>query len=70
QARNQLEQARLQLAYTEVRAERAGVVSNLQLSPGAYGAPAGLLLADACLGGEDVGAGGAAARLGLFVELA
>ncbi|MDV3443976.1 hypothetical protein R0G64_31970, partial [Pseudomonas otitidis] len=27
QARNQLEQARLQLAYTEVRAERAGVVS-------------------------------------------
>lgn len=49
QARNQLEQARLQLAYTEVCAERAGVVSNLQLSPGAYvaaGTPVAALVAD------------------------
>ncbi|VVO56537.1 Inner membrane protein YibH [Pseudomonas fluorescens] len=36
QAQNALEQARLQLDYSEVRAERAGVVGNLQLSPGAY----------------------------------
>ncbi|WP_046483029.1 HlyD family secretion protein [Pseudomonas veronii] len=36
QAHNTLEQARLQLGYSEVRAERAGVVGNLQLSPGAY----------------------------------
>lgn len=36
QAHNALEQARLQLEYSEVRAERAGVVGNLQLSPGAY----------------------------------
>lgn len=36
QAQNALEQARLQLDYSEIRAERAGVVGNLQLSPGAY----------------------------------
>ena len=36
QAHNLLEQARLQLQYSEIRAERAGVVGNLQLSPGAY----------------------------------
>lgn len=36
QARNALDQARLRLEYSEVRAERAGKVSNLQLSPGTY----------------------------------
>ncbi len=36
QARNALQQARLNLDYSEVRAERAGVMSNLQLSVGAY----------------------------------
>lgn len=36
QARNALEQARLELSYTEVRAEAAGVVSNLQVREGTY----------------------------------
>ncbi len=36
QARNALEQARLNLAYTEVRAESAGVISNLQVREGTY----------------------------------
>ncbi|GGE51767.1 secretion protein [Halopseudomonas oceani] len=36
QARNALEQARLNLSYTEVRAESDGVVSNLQVRPGTY----------------------------------
>lgn len=36
QARNALDQARLELAYSSVRAERSGTLSNLQLSPGAY----------------------------------
>ncbi|MBR9800141.1 MAG: HlyD family secretion protein [Gammaproteobacteria bacterium] len=36
QARNALEQARLDLAYTEVRAREAGTVSNMQLVAGAY----------------------------------
>ncbi|MBU0808841.1 MAG: HlyD family secretion protein [Gammaproteobacteria bacterium] len=47
QARNALRQARLRLAYSEIRAERSGVVSNLQLSPGAYlqaGAPVAALV--------------------------
>ncbi|MDE3737242.1 HlyD family secretion protein [Pseudomonas resinovorans] len=49
QARNALDQARLQLAYSEVRAERAGTLSNLQLSPGAFlhaGNPVAALVAD------------------------
>ena len=49
QARNALEQARLQLQYSEVRAERAGTLSNLQLSPGAFvgaGTPVAALVAD------------------------
>jgi multidrug resistance efflux pump len=49
QARNALAQARLQLQYSEVRAERAGVLSNLQLSPGAFlhaGSPVAALVAD------------------------
>lgn len=49
QARNALEQARLQLEYSEVRAERAGTLSNLQLSPGAFlhaGNPVAALVAD------------------------
>lgn len=36
QARNALQQALLQLAYSEVRAERGGVLSNLQLTPGTF----------------------------------
>lgn len=36
QARNALEQAQLQLSYSSVRADRAGTLSNLQLTPGAY----------------------------------
>lgn len=36
QARNALEQARLNLAYTEVRAESDGVISNLQVREGTY----------------------------------
>ncbi len=49
QARNALRQARLQLAYSEVRAEQAGVISNLQLSTGTYlqaGTPVTALVAD------------------------
>ncbi|TRX74609.1 HlyD family secretion protein [Pseudomonas mangiferae] len=48
QAHNDLQRARLNLAYSEVRAERDGVVSNLQLSPGAFvaaGAPVAALVA-------------------------
>ena len=40
QARNALAQARLQLQYSSVRADRAGTLSNLQLTPGTY-VPAG-----------------------------
>jgi multidrug resistance efflux pump len=36
QARNELRQAHLQLSYSEVRAEKDGVLSNLQLTPGAF----------------------------------
>lgn len=36
QARNDLHQANLQLAYSEVRAQTSGVLSNLQLTPGAF----------------------------------
>ena len=46
QARNALDQARLQLQYSEVRAERAGTLSNLQLSP----APSSPLAAGGCPG--------------------
>ncbi|MDD0841959.1 HlyD family secretion protein [Pseudomonas sp. Gutcm_11s] len=49
QARNALERARLQLQYSEVRAERAGTLSNLQLSAGAFlhaGNPVAALVAD------------------------
>ncbi len=49
QARNALAQAKLQLAYSEVRAERSGTLSNLQLSPGAYvaaGSAVAALVAD------------------------
>ncbi|WP_271410068.1 HlyD family secretion protein [Pseudomonas sp. Q1-7] len=49
QARNTLEQARLRLAYSEIRAERAGTLSNLQLSAGAFlhaGSPVAALVAD------------------------
>ncbi|WP_432459046.1 HlyD family secretion protein [Agarivorans sp. QJM3NY_25] len=35
-ARNQLRQAKLNLSYTQVRAERGGIVANLQLAAGAY----------------------------------
>lgn len=49
QARNDLALARLRLAYSEVRAERAGTLSNLQLSVGAFlaaGSPVAALVAD------------------------
>lgn len=49
QARNALRRARLNLTYTEVRAERSGVVSNLQLTPGTYvaaGTPVAALVDD------------------------
>lgn len=49
QARNALERARLQQDFSEVRAERAGTLSNLQLSAGAYlaaGSPVAALVAD------------------------
>ncbi|UVJ46314.1 HlyD family secretion protein [Pseudomonas sp. LS1212] len=49
QARNALRQARLQLAYSQVRAERAGVIGNLQLSTGTYlqaGTPVTALVED------------------------
>ncbi|MEH6491406.1 HlyD family secretion protein [Halopseudomonas sp.] len=36
QARNDLERAELNLSYTDVRAQTAGVVSNLQIKPGTY----------------------------------
>ncbi|GAB3091987.1 HlyD family secretion protein [Aestuariicella hydrocarbonica] len=35
-ARNALQQAQLNLAYTQVRAEHDGIISNFQLKPGAY----------------------------------
>lgn len=43
-ARNALEQARLNLEYTDIRAETAGVISNLQVREGTY-AKAGTSLA-------------------------
>ncbi|PZP23871.1 HlyD family secretion protein [Pseudomonas kuykendallii] len=49
QARNALEQAQLQLSYSAVRADRAGTLSNLQLTPGAYvaaGQPVAALVDD------------------------
>ncbi|WP_263145877.1 HlyD family secretion protein [Pseudomonas sp. RIT-PI-AD] len=48
-ARNDLERARLDLYYSEVRAERAGTLSNLQLSSGAFvsaGTPVAALVAE------------------------
>jgi multidrug resistance efflux pump len=48
-AGNALAQAKLRRAYSEVRADRNGTVSNLQLSPGAYvsaGAPVAALVSD------------------------
>ncbi|MEH6387810.1 MULTISPECIES: HlyD family secretion protein [Pseudomonas] len=44
QARNDLEQAELNLSYAEIRAEIDGIVSNLQVKPGTY-ASAGSALA-------------------------
>lgn len=44
QARNALAQAQLNLAYTQIRAEEDGVMSNLQVEPGTY-ARAGTSLA-------------------------
>lgn len=49
QAQNALEQARLDLSYTVVRAKESGWVTNLQLSPGSYataGQPLVALVAD------------------------
>jgi len=49
QARNALAQARLQLSYSEVHADRTGTLSNLQLTPGAYvaaGQPVAALVDD------------------------
>lgn len=49
QARNALHQAQLRLTYSEVRAERNGVLGNLQLSPGAFvtsGMPVAALVED------------------------
>lgn len=49
QARNALRRARLNLAYTEVRAQHSGVISNLQLRPGTYvaaGAPVAAMVED------------------------
>ncbi len=49
QARNDLQRAQLNLTYSEVRAERDGVVSNLQLTAGAFvvaGTPVAALVAD------------------------
>lgn len=43
--RNALEQARLDLSWTEVRAQTAGTVSNMQLSPGLYASAGSPLLA-------------------------
>jgi multidrug resistance efflux pump len=48
-ADNALAQARLHRAYSEVRADKDGTVSNLQLSPGAYlaaGTPVAALVSD------------------------
>ncbi|WP_106477191.1 HlyD family secretion protein [Phytohalomonas tamaricis] len=45
QARNALEQAQLNLDYTQVRADIAGTVSNLQLEPGSYASTGGAVLA-------------------------
>lgn len=44
-ARNQLEQAQLNLSYTQVKAEQDGIVTNLQLKTGAYAASGKPLLA-------------------------
>ncbi len=49
QARNKLEQAKLNLSYTQVKAQASGVVSNLQLTPGTYasaGNPLAALVTD------------------------
>ncbi|AIL62336.1 HlyD family secretion protein [Pseudomonas alkylphenolica] len=49
QAQNALDQARLQLEYSQVRAVQAGVISNLQLTSGTYinaGTPVAALVAD------------------------
>ncbi|MAB98935.1 MAG: hemolysin D [Pseudomonadaceae bacterium] len=49
QARNALRRAKLNLQYSEVRAERSGVVSNLQLTAGTFvaaGAPVAALVED------------------------
>lgn len=53
QARNALEQAKLNLSYTQVRAESSGVISNLQVRPGTY-AVAGGSLAALVVDGADV----------------
>ncbi|ODC02993.1 hemolysin D [Terasakiispira papahanaumokuakeensis] len=49
QARNALKQARLNLSWTEVRADQSGVVSNMQLDVGSYanaGSPVMALVGD------------------------
>ncbi|WP_339488592.1 HlyD family secretion protein [Pseudomonas sp. EL_65y_Pfl2_R95] len=49
QARNALRRARLNLEYTQVRAQRSGVISNLQLTPGTYvgaGTPVAAMVED------------------------
>lgn len=49
QALNALHRARLNLEYTQVRAERSGVISNLQLTPGTYvaaGTPVAAMVED------------------------
>ncbi|MEL0168492.1 MAG: HlyD family secretion protein [Pseudomonadaceae bacterium] len=53
QARNALEQARLNLSYTQVQAESSGVISNLQVRPGTY-AVAGNSLAALVVDDADV----------------
>ncbi|MED5493932.1 HlyD family secretion protein [Halopseudomonas pachastrellae] len=45
QARNDLERAELNLGYTEVRAQEAGIVSNLQVKPGTFASVGGSLAA-------------------------
>ena len=48
-ASNALDQAKLRRAYSDIRADRSGTVSNLQLSAGAYvsaGAPVAALVSD------------------------
>ncbi|MFI8482804.1 HlyD family secretion protein [Pseudomonas sp. NPDC078700] len=49
QARNALRRARLKLEYTQVRAQRSGVISNLQLTSGTYvaaGTPVAAMVED------------------------